>query len=177
MPFDFYPYHFVQRINDVENAQLSFLKYKLLYAFKSSKSHQWYWVWVEVYEHNFYAIKFHLKAHRDSPHKYRLMTGLNEARPIIRTCIAIMAEIAKTDSYSSFGFIGANMQDESTFMTKRFRVYSAFMATYFSEILFEHYMMMDKSAYLLVRRTELEKSPDLLSLLSRKFNQMYDLFD
>ena len=27
MPFDFYPYHFVQRINDVENAQLSFLKY------------------------------------------------------------------------------------------------------------------------------------------------------
>ena len=62
-------------------------------------------------------------------------------------------------------------------MTKRFRVYSAFMATYFSEILFEHYLMMDKSAYLLVRRTELEKSPDLLSLLSRKFNQMYDLFD
>ena len=52
MPFDFYPYHFVQRINDVENAQLSFLKYKLLYAFKSPKSHQWYWVWVEVYEHN-----------------------------------------------------------------------------------------------------------------------------
>ena len=48
---------------------------------------------MEVYEHNFYAIKFHLKSHKDSPHKYSLMTGLNEARPVICTCIAIMHEI------------------------------------------------------------------------------------
>ncbi|RGN33246.1 hypothetical protein DXB65_16065 [Bacteroides oleiciplenus] len=31
----------------------TFLKYKLLYSFKSPKSHQWYWVWVEVYMHNY----------------------------------------------------------------------------------------------------------------------------
>ena len=172
-----YPYRFVQRFDNVDNATLSFLKYKLLYTFHSPKSHQWYWVWVEVYEHNFYAIKFHLKSHKDSPHKYSLMTGLNEASPVICTCIAIMHEIAKSNAQSSFGFIGANMQDESSFMTKRFRVYSLFMATYFTETLFEHYVMMEKSAYLLVRKTELQKDPNLLAMLSLKFNQMYDYFE
>ncbi|MDD7631590.1 MAG: hypothetical protein SOY43_00610 [Parabacteroides sp.] len=51
------------------------------------------------------------------------------------------------------------------------------MATYFTEEVFEHYMMIDKSAYLLVRKTELENNPELLPTLSRKFNQMYDFFD
>ena len=69
------------------------------------------------------------------------------------------------------------MQDESSFMTKCFRVYSLFMATYFTETLFEHYVMMEKSAYLLVRKTELQKDPNLLAMLSLKFNQMYDYFE
>ena len=107
-----YPYRFIQRF-DEDSLKNCFLKYKLLYTFKSTKSHQWYWVWVEVYEHDFYAIKFHLKAHRHSPDKYNLMTGLNEARPVINTCIAIMQEISYINPHSSFGFIGANMQDES----------------------------------------------------------------
>ncbi len=93
--------------------QPCFFFLRLLYTFKSPKSHQWYWVWVEVYQCDFYAVKFHLKAHRDSPNKYSLMTGLNEARPVINTCIAIMHEIGNINPHSSFGFIGANMQDES----------------------------------------------------------------
>ena len=52
-------------------------------------------MWVEVYKHDVYAVKFHLKAHRNSPYKYSLMTGLNEPRPVVNTCIAIMLEIAK----------------------------------------------------------------------------------
>ena len=58
------------------NPITTFLKYKLLYTFKSPKSHQWYWVWVEVYQCDFYAVKFHLKAHRNSLNKYSLITGL-----------------------------------------------------------------------------------------------------
>lgn len=107
-----YDYRFVQRVDDIY-VGASFLKYKLLYTFKSPKSHQWYWVWVEVYEHDMYAIKFHLKAHRDSHDKYSLMTGLNEARPVINTCIAIMQEIAQLNPHASFGFIGANMEYET----------------------------------------------------------------
>ena len=89
-----YPYHFVQRVYEYRRESNDFLKYKLLYAFKSTKSHQWYWVWIEVYKHDIYAVKFHLKVHRNSPHKYSLMTGLNEPRPVVNTCIAIMLEIA-----------------------------------------------------------------------------------
>lgn len=84
-----YPYHLVQRVDDPSISQNSFLKYKLLYSFKSPKSHQWYWVWVEVYMHNMYAVKFHLKSHRDSRNKYSIMTGLNEPRAVVNTCVAI----------------------------------------------------------------------------------------
>lgn len=46
-----YPYHFVQRFDEFSNSDNTFLKYKWLYTFKSTKSHQWYWAWVEVYEY------------------------------------------------------------------------------------------------------------------------------
>lgn len=177
MGLEHYPYRFVQRIEDSQLSKSSFFKYKLLYTFKSPKSHQWYWVWVEVYDQNFYALKFHLKAHKDSSNKYHLMTGLNEARAVIHTCIAIMKEVAALNPQSSFGFIGANMLNESTYSTKRFRIYSVMMATYFTEDVFEHYVLMDKSAYLLVRRTELEANPFLPLELSSRFKQIYDYFD
>lgn len=171
-----YNYRFVQRVDDIYDGN-SFLKYKLLYTFKSSKSHQWYWVWVEVYEHDMYAVKFHLKAHRDSKEKYSLMTGLNEARPVINTCMAIMQEIANVNPHASFGFIGANMQDESEYLTKRFRVYCRMMATCFTEDVFEHYQIAQKSAYIMIRKSELEANPDLLQLFTDRFIQLYDYFD
>ena len=141
------------------------------------KSHQWYWVWVEVYEHHFYAVKFHLKNHRNSPYKYNLLTGLNEARPVINTCVAIMEEVASRDERSSFGFIGANMIGEPEVNTKRFRVYRRFMATYFTEDVFEHLFNIKKSTYLLVRKTELEGRPGLLLELDKKFSELYSFFD
>lgn len=172
-----YPYRFVQRVDEIVATEHSFLKYKLLYTFKSPKSHQWYWVWVEVYERDFYAVKFHLKSHRDSRNKYNVMTGLNEARPVIMTCIAIMQEIAYANSHASFGFIGANMANESVYYTKRFQVYSRIMATYFSKDAFRHYMIIPKSAYLLIRRSELDIHPDLLDDINAKFKVLYDYFD
>ena len=171
-----YPYRFVQKVED-SPVRDSFLKYKLLYTFRSSRSHQWYWVWVEVYEHDLYAVKFHLKAHRDSKNKYSLMTGLNEARPVIHTCIAIMREIADVNPHASFGFIGANMENEPTFLTKRFRIYSRMMATYFGEDVFAHYMIVAKSTYLMIRKSELEKEPSLPEIFTDKFRQLYDYFD
>ena len=51
------------------------------------------------------------------------------------------------------------------------------MATYFSENTFEHFMLMSKSAYLLIRKSELVKYPDLLEDLNAKFKLLYDYFD
>lgn len=171
-----YPYRFVQRQDESWSSD-SFLKYKLLYAFRSPKSHQWYWVWVEVYDHHLYAVKFHLKAHRHSRDKYSLLTGLNEARSVINTCVAIMREIGNFNPHSSFGFIGANMKSETPYFTKRFRVYSRMMATYFSEDVFEHYMLISKSAYLMIRKSELERQPELPEIFTARFKKCYDYFD
>lgn len=177
MNISHYPYRFVQRVEEPIISEESFLKYKLLYTFKSSKSHQWYWVWIEVYERDFYAVKFHLKSHRYSRDKYSIMTGLNEARPVIMTCIAIMQEIADVNPHASFGFIGANMQNETVYYTKRFQVYSRIMATYFSKDMFKHYMIIPKSTYLMIRKSELAIHPDLLDDINIKFKKLYDYFD
>ena len=61
-------------------------------------------MWVEVYSQHFYAVKFHLKAHRNSDKKYNILTGLNEPRECIQTCMAIMKEVAGKDDKASFGF-------------------------------------------------------------------------
>lgn len=171
----YYPYRFVQKVEDASSDL--FLKYKLLYTFKSPKSHQWYWVWVEVYDSNFYAIKFHLKAHRYSDNKYNLLTGFNEVRPVINTCIAILLEIYKGNPCASFGFIGANMQNESIVNTKRFRVYRRFMATYFNENSFEHFFNIKKSTYIMISKKEIETNSNLLDELEIRFSQMYPYFD
>lgn len=171
-----YPYRYVQKVNN-ENATNTFLRYKLLYTFRSPKSHQWYWVWVEVCQHDFYAVKFHLKSHRDSPDKYSLMTGLNEARPVVNTCIAIMQEIGNINPHASFGFIGANILNEPVVNTKRFRVCKRFMATYFTEESFEHYFNIKKSAYLLIRKAELDAYPGLLEELDLRFTELYPYFE
>ena len=80
MDIKHYPYRFVKKVTEPWDGPQGFMLFKELYSFKSPKSNQTYWVWIEVYKHHFYAVKFHLKAHRDSDKKYNVMTGLNEAR-------------------------------------------------------------------------------------------------
>ena len=63
-----YPFHFVHTFNRMDSEDPSLLR-KLLYSFDSTKTHQTYWVWVEVYIEHFYAVKFHLKDHKDSKRK------------------------------------------------------------------------------------------------------------
>lgn len=175
MALSYYPYRFVQNFYD--SGGNGFLLYKQLYSFVSTRTHQTYWAWVEVYDQHFYAVKFHLKNHRLSPNKYQLMTGYGEARPVINTCIQIMVDVAQRDCRSSFGFVGANMIDEPENNTKRFRVYRRFMATFFSDVQFEHLSYAEKSAYILLRRTELDANPELLTELNERFIQMYPYFE
>ena len=178
MRLNHYPYRFVSKIEELWDGPQGFLLYKLLYSFKSCKSHQTYWVWVEVYRQHFYAVKFHLKAHRDSSRKYNILTGLNEPRECIQTCMAIMKkEVASRDDKASFGFIGANSIGESELETKRFRVYSRYMQTYFNTEEFEHHYNLAKSAYLLINKKELSASPGLIKDIVEGFKELYPYFD
>lgn len=170
----FYPYHFVQHFK-VENEGR--LQSKRLYTFKSTKSNQWYWVWVELYDYHVYAIKFHLKSHRHSPHKYNLLTNTYEPRKIVFTCINIMLQVYQEDDHASFGFIGSNLLSESANNTKRFRFYRKIMATYFSEKYFVHQENSFKSTYLMINKVELTNNSNLLKDIQIAFMEQYEYFD
>ena len=105
------------------------------------------------------------------------MTGLNEPRPVVNTCIAIMLEIAKQNPHLSFGFIGANMIGESEANTKRFRFYKRIAATYFGNKEFRHFDDTNKSTYMLIRRAELEAHPSLIEDIQAGFEATFDYFE
>lgn len=169
-----YPFRFVQNFKESNSSRLL---YKRLYSFKSTKSNECYWVWVECYDLHVYAVKFHLKRHRNSPDKYSIMTGTGEPRRIINTCVSIMLEIAKEDPRSSFGFIGSNMIDENINCTKRYKVYRTLMLTYFSDVHFTHKTNEEKSSYLLIRKSELLNNSHLMNDLELFFTAEYDYFE
>lgn len=148
-----------------------------LYRFTSIKSGLDYIVRVEEYPNNMYAVKFYLKSHSNSSRKYQLMTNTFEARTVINTCINIMLSVYDQNCMASFGFIGSNSDGESVSNTKRYRVYSKIIATYFSDKLFMHIENIDKSVYMLVNRRQLALNPTLVEDIEVSFMQMYDYFD
>jgi len=88
-----------------------------------------------------------------------------------------MVDIYKANPKASFGFIGANSENESTENTKRYRVYNRLVATKISNELFKHVEDRQTSAYMLVNRKELEEYPDLIEKIERTFEELYDYFD
>lgn len=105
------------------------------------------------------------------------MTGLNDARLCIKTCIKIMLEISSTDNKASFGFIGANMIGESELYTKRFRVYERYMTSFFNNTEYVHNINYAKSAYILINRKHLATNPDLLDDITNGFRLLYPYFE
>lgn len=168
-----YPFHFIQKDEGNADGLLSIS----LYKFKSTKSNLVYIVRVEQYEYNIYAIKFYQKNHRLSPNKYRIMTNTFEPRRIINTCINIMLCIYEDNPKASFGFIGSNGFNETTNCTKRYRVYSKIVATYFSDRFFFHKENIDKSAYMLINNIALKENPDLIQQIEHFFINQYEYFE
>ncbi|HBX44580.1 MAG TPA: hypothetical protein DEG28_01635 [Porphyromonadaceae bacterium] len=134
-----------------------------------------------------------MKDHKKNPHKYNIQTNYHEARPVIYTCIKIMLDINAKDNCSSFGFIGSNTifsiefddshqehfkpVDEPKCKTKRYRVYKRIMLTFFKGTTFEHIYNEETSAYMMVRRTELEKNSNLINEIAAYFSDNYTNFD
>ncbi|OJX63118.1 hypothetical protein [Dysgonomonas sp. 37-18] len=180
--FNHFKYRFVQNIKGTENSVP-----KILYRFKSDITHQVYLVWVEIYPYNLYAIKFHLKRDSGSRLKYNKLTNLNETRPVVKTCIAIMLEIHSKDNKSSFGFIGSNticdrkIKNRTVYIhepeakTKRYNFYSRMMLTYFSDNIFQHEVIEEKSAYIMLRKAEYEKDNDILNKITDYFQCNFDI--
>lgn len=168
-----YPFTFIQRCKKGDTGLL----FCSLYTFKSTKSKLRYIVMIEEYEYKIYAVKFYLKSNSNSEKKYSLLTNTNEPRRIIYTCINIMISIYEKDKSASFGFIGANSEGENVCCTKRYRIYSRLIATYFSDKYFVHKENKEKSAYMLINRKELEHNIDLISQIEEFFITQYEYFE
>lgn len=159
-----------------------FITETYIYSFKSPKTGARYIAEVEHYHYDLYAIKFYLKTHQDSKDRFNVLTNLNEARPVINTCIAILVDIYRSDPKASFAFIGSPSPKEierekekpsyrKENRTQRFRVYSTLMYTYFSETYFEHRSSPRYSLYLMRN-----KSTDCtLKVMQDMINSIYDI--
>ena len=126
----------------------------------------------EYHDPHVYVLKFYLKAHRDSPNKYKLLTNTGDVSRKLATFRDLMYELYMSNPYSSFGFIGINSEGEELKNTKRFRVYSRFMATFFSTTKFEHHIFEDLSCYFLLNRDN--SDPDILHKAETLFMELYD---
>ena len=174
-----YPYSFVMSYKGE-------IPYKL-YRFKSTRTNHVYLVRVEEYPYHFYGIKFYLKDHCHSKNKYNLLTGLNEPRSVINTCINILIDVYKKDKHASFGFIGAHTLKEldekkSSGLerpTKRMRFYERIINSYFPSngSFFQHYIDEAKNTYLIINTKELERDSDLVPKINKYFTENYSNFD
>lgn len=124
-----------------------------VYTF-TTKHNQDYIVNCQLHKNSFYAIKFHLKSHKDSDNKYKLLTDKGDASTIINTVLVIMELLLKENPYVSFGVVGEQLLSENNYNnTKRFQLYSRIFATFFSPINFSHFTCVKSSAYLLINKT------------------------
>ena len=105
------------------------------------------------------------------------MTNTYEARRIINTCINIMLTIYEKNKRASFGFVGANGFNEDVGRTKRYRVYSRIIATYFSDEHFYHKENIGKSAYMLINNITLNENPNLIENIESFFIAQYEYFE
>lgn len=65
----------------------------------------------------------------------------------------------------------------SSINTKRYRVYRKIMATKISEEKFIHTRNQEKSAIMLINREELKEYPNLVEIIEKTFQELYDYFD
>ncbi len=175
-----YPYRYVTTTKDAEGNPV------LLYTFRSSRCRARYIVRVECHPYGFYGVKFYLKDHELSAHKYNILTGFNEPRFIVKTIICIMLEIYAHNPRASFGFIGAETlveekQHKETgieLQTKRMHFYRRILNTYFSKQSgFIHKIDIAHNSYILLNAITLAEEPTLLEKINKYFTDNYTNFD
>lgn len=124
----------------------------LRYSFVSSKTNKKYIVEFEVFPNKLYGMKFYLYDFKKSKKRYKMLTNLGEPRPVLRTLVAIGVDFARRFPECSVAFVGENRVGEGKRCTQRYRIYKMLMATMVSGEQFEHVILDEQSAYLLVNK-------------------------
>lgn len=143
------PFRYVNN-SKIEREGQRVIEHKLTFSCNNHK----YIVNVEQYECDLFVVKFYLHSHRLSKNKYKLLTDLNNAGPVIRTCLDILLFFYHKNPYSSFLVVGESGIKESQVETKRFLIYKRIFESLFSSVVFWHYTYPEKSAYMLLNKQQ-----------------------
>jgi len=127
---------------------------------------------VEQYDHYVFGIKFHLKAHKDSPNKYNLLSGINDSFRVLSSVVRGMKYFEEKFPLASFAFFGAELEGEPTGNTKRFRVYRPIMENFFLYDDFEHRLLLEESFYLMLNMKHRDQNPALFPYIVDTFKEM-----
>ncbi|WP_338792359.1 hypothetical protein [Bernardetia sp. MNP-M8] len=144
------------------------------FAFKCRFNNR-YIIRVEEYDYYMFVVKFYLKNHEQSDRRYQLLSGFNDVARVIATNIEVMFWLLNKNDISSFGFVGANSENEEVAMSKRFKVYSKIMLRCFSPKYFSHRRSSSNSAYLLLNNKHLETEENLEQTIKELFIKYYDM--
>lgn len=142
------------------------------YTFRT-KSNKRYIAEVEQFQHHIYVIKFYPLAIKNSPNKYKILTGDGNAGYIITTCVRIFLDIYNRDPLALAGFIGEASIGEEEENTKRFKVYIKAVGTFIGTDKFKHHANVNASSYFLESLTNPE--PNLKEAAEEMFNKFYVL--
>ena len=131
-----------------------FVEHLSIYRFKTNN--YTYLVEVERYPHHIYVLKFYQRKYKGSKEKFNLLTHEGRCSRIVGTCFSIFMDIYNKNPLASFGFIGAHTIDKKTGATeqknntKRYRIYSLAVMSYFGEETFTHLADPSNSVYLAI---------------------------
>jgi hypothetical protein len=80
---------------------------------------------LEEFDHDFYAVKFHLKSLSNSENRFRFLTNNHDAAKVINTSLEVMRHfLLNKNKKASFGFSGAaSLEENENLETKRFHIY------------------------------------------------------
>lgn len=145
-----------------------------------------YIVFVEEYEHNFFALKYYLKEQGSSLFKYHWKRKVGrgvpiaEVRKILFTCVQIGIYVRdKICNESSFGFIGCPTMEEHGNKkfenTQRFCIYRRVSSFFFNPENYDHIPIPEKSGYLLINIEAKKKNKKIEKQIVEMFEQHYDL--
>ena len=122
-----------------------------VYRMVSPLTGEEYRILIDYCKGNIYIIKFYCKKDEKSKDRFNKLTGLNEPRNLVESCISVLdRDFLTKNETASFGFIASNIPDEPLRNTKRFHFYEIMMSTLVGDSRFSHYKLEEISAYLLI---------------------------
>lgn len=122
-----------------------------VYKMVSPLTGEEYRILIDFCEGNIYIIKFYCKRDEKAKNRYNKLTGLNEPRNLVESCINVLdRDFLSKNETASFGFIASNIPNEPLRNTKRFRFYEIMMSNLIGDARFVHYKLEEISAYLLI---------------------------